>query len=424
MLGTMMQRAGLLSEAQARATREHAASQRIAEVDAILELGLADEDTLVAFLASKLMIPRVRSAVLERVDAQTLARVPALTAWEQLAVPVSQDALGNLTVAMADPTNERAVATLAEASGAYLVRAVATASNLRRALERHYGSQRHVRDRAARASRREGDRPTQPALSPVRSAGPSPSATGPGPATAPYMEAAAQAPPPSTAPAGEDAVTEVDTGAREAPDDERAPTLVETRTSTRGPRRNDRGRAHTPWNPPLRGVANEPVPLSPEAFAQVLPRLDAAANRDAITTVLLDFLAAGFERVILFVHSHSELRGLDARGKDLMVEAVRQVRIPSSGPSMFATVLAGGEPYFGSMQPSSGEPTPIDQAFAAALGGLRGNVLLLPIRVGSKIPLLLWAHGTSYAVDPHSISELSSAVSKAVHRIITARRRS
>ena len=135
--------------------------------------------------------------------------------------------------------------------------------------------------------------------------------------------------------------------------------------------------------------------------------------------MLLDFLNAGFERVILFVHSHDELRGLDARGKDLLVEAVRQVRIPSGGQSMFATVLERASPYFGAA-PTSNK---IDVAFAQALGGIKGNVLLLPVKVGSKVPLLLWAHGTSYPVDPRSINELTAAVSQAILRILAARKK-
>jgi hypothetical protein len=198
--------------------------------------------------------------------------------------------------------------------------------------------------------------------------------------------------------------------------------------SRRGPRR---ARAHTPWSPPLAGVVMppdpapyaepepEPVPLSPEAFARMLPRLESASDRDEVTTLLLDFLGAGFDRLILFVHTHNELRGLDARGKDLLVEAVRQVRIPTTGASSFADAIERGTPYFGPAPAT----TKIDQAFSQALGGIRGNVLLLPIKLGSKVPLLLWAHGTSHPIDPRSIHELSAGVSTAILRILSVAKR-
>ena len=86
---------------------------------------------------------------------------------------------------------------------------------------------------------------------------------------------------------------------------------------------------------------------------------------------------------------------------------------------MFSEVVERGSPYFGPIQTGS----KIDQAFAQALGGVKGNVLFLPIKVASKVPLLLWAHGTTHAVDPRSIVELSAAVSNAIQRIIAAARK-
>jgi hypothetical protein len=578
-LGTMMLRAGLLSENQAVAANEHAASRSISHVDAILELGLADEDTLVAFMASKLMIPRVRSAVLERVEAPVLGRIAPAMAWRWRCVPVSADELGNLTVAMLDPTDTRAVSAIAEQTHAYLVRAVASATDLRRALERHYGSEQHAREQArpaptyvpspsivapaqptlaaptsapaprppvsaptsapaplrvphsaptsapaprvppsvptsAPAPRVPHSAPTSapaprvphsaPTSAPALRVPPSAPSAAPAPALASalgpggYVEAdrptelglepirattappgirnpAPLAPPNPITPPGFDRATSRLQEIGQIPDDDddavpirrhgaaqehstptpdRPPSRITDVQTTgpgpsnlppsnpsppldraspgiddlherttlieggagRGPRRP---RAHTPWNPPLQGFhPAEPIPLSPEAFIQVVPKLEATLERDAVTAVLLDFLADGFKRVILFVHSHNELRGLDARGEDLLVEAVRQVRIPSGGKSMFSDVLERGTPYLGPIQTSN----KIDQAFAQALGGIRGNVLLLPIKIGRKVPLLLWAHGTSYPVDPHSITELSAAVSAAIQRIIAASR--
>jgi hypothetical protein len=529
-LGTMMLRAGLLSESQVAAVNEQATARSTSHVDAILELGLADEDTLVAFLSSKLMVPRVRTAVLERVDQRTLARLPALLAWDFKCMPVSADELGNLTVVMADPTDMRGIEAVAELTGAYLVRAVATVSDIQRALERHYGPEHAVRERAARASvpAHESARATELDLQPIRGdrppAGyqpmsvpgvptttmvateppppvvPAPVATAPV-ATAPVATAPVATPAPVAAPyisgtgipdddddipvrAVHAVAEEVNSGPHEQPQPDPEPEpppepppvapymtqptapiheLVDvvhsprpdavegSHPSRRGPR--GRARAHTPWSPPLAGVVippepeqhqyaepepqyaepepqyaeperppytePEPVPLSPEAFARMLPQLEAATDRDDVTTLLLDFLGAGFERVILFVHTHNELRGLDARGKDLLVEAVRQVRIPTTGASSFADAIERGTPFFGAAPTT----TKIDQAFSQALGGIRGNVLLLPIKLGGKVPLLLWAHGTSHPIDPRSIHELSAGVSTSILRILAAARR-
>lgn len=512
-LGTMMLRAGLLSEGQVADATEHARVKRLSHVDAVLELGLADEDTLVAFLASKLLIPRVRQAVLERIDPATAERLPADMAWQLLAVPVSADEHGNLTVAMADPTDELAVEGITRRTNNYMVRAVASVSNLRRTLVRLYGDEEAVyervaAERAAQAQERNQARehlsaaelslrPTdvtmmtaapRPTSGPFV-ASPTPFANDPLAVTdddvddEPYDQHPSddeldaepvehfQGDPEESIPTQVDTLSpaRVNPIARPQPpetpyhpaiveDDEppleritmiptEGPPTVFPPTETpvaarpptpadlvegpaRGPRRAaSRPRAHTPWNPPLQGsslapgpqpdVALEAVPLSPEAVAEVLPKLELVDDRDAITALLLDFLGAGFSRVILFVHSHNELRGHDARGEDLLVEAVRQVRIPSTGKSVFADVLERNKPYFGPMR----ETSKIDQAFSSALGGLKGNVLVLPIVVGTKVPLLVFAHGTTHAVDPQSIDELSGAVSAAIQRMIAALRR-
>jgi hypothetical protein len=503
-LGTMMLRAGLLSDGQVADADEHARVKRLSYVDSVLELGLADEDTLVAFLASKLLIPRVRQAVLERIDAHTAERLSGDLAWQLLAVPVSVDELGNLTVAMADPTDEMAVEAITQRTNSYLVRAVASVSTLRRTLARLYGEEEEAYARAAaqRAAAEARTRePTPPSreqwvaaelslrqtdvtLAAVDPRPTSPFSTAPTPTLSDDVDDTPYAQYPSddeleaqevehvqgdpeeniptqveirprqrsvqvTRPQPPEAnlplpiieddepplerITEIQT---EAPPRERVERITEVQTEApapaarestpsdliegpvRGPRRA-RPRSHTPWNPPLQGFSPAIVPLSPEAVAEVLPKLEVAEDRDAITALLLDFLGAGFSRVILFVHSHNELRGHDARGEDLMVEAVRQVRIPSTGKSVFAEVLERGKPFFGPMR----ETSKIDQAFSSALGGLKGNVLLLPILVGTKIPLLVFAHGTSHAVDPQSIGELTAAVSTAIQRLIAALRR-
>jgi hypothetical protein len=170
----------------------------------------------------------------------------------------------------------------------------------------------------------------------------------------------------------------------------------------------------TTWTPPLFGVANEIIPLSPEAFHRLLPRFATVTARDEVTDLLLDFLAEGFSRVIMFTHIKGEIRGRDARGEDLMVEAVRQIRIPATGPSLFSGVIERRQPYFGAMRTD----TAIDAAFYGALGGVDGMVLCLPVLMRDKVPLLVFASGSHNPVDPRSLQELTTEVSAALERLI------
>lgn len=130
--------------------------------------------------------------------------------------------------------------------------------------------------------------------------------------------------------------------------------------------------------------------------------------------MLVDFLADGFSRVIMFVNVQSQLRGRDARGTDLDVEAVRQVRIPTSGESIFRRVIDSQAPYFGPWPTE----TRIDQAFGGAMGGLPGNVLVLPVALRGRVPVIVLAAGTPHPVDPRSLRELVEAVSLALERLI------
>ena len=330
----MMQRAALLSDDDVARVADYARDRKLAAVEAVLELGLSDEASLVSFLQSKLMIPAVSDKLLHHLDHSTLAQLPADLAWYHGVLPVSMDDVGNLTLAMADPTDLRAVDAIAGHTGAYLVRAVAPLSPLLTALNRYYGP-----------------RPTFRAV--------------PTPRALPII-----------------------------PEIEADPSL---------------------------GLADliPTAPLSSSAFQRILPKLHEAADRDEITELLLSYLAEGFSRVIMFVHLRDQLRGRDARGSDILSDAVTQVRIPTTGDSAFSDAVKGGAASFGTWSTARA----IDRAFAQALGGIESEVLLLPIRIRDKVPLLVFASGNSHPVEPETIQNLTDAVSKALERLIFKRKK-
>ena len=99
-----------------------------------------------------------------------------------------------------------------------------------------------------------------------------------------------------------------------------------------------------------------------------------------------------------------------------MVEAVRQIRIPATGPSLFSGVIERRQPYFGGMRTD----TAIDAAFFSALGGVDGVVLCLPVILRDKVPLLVFASGSHNPVDPRSLHDLTDEVATALERIIVA----
>lgn len=674
-----MVRAGLLSDEQLAAVQATSAERKLSFVEALLTHSFADEDSVVGFLHSKLMIPKVGASILDGVDRSALDRIPGELAARHAVLPISSDETGNLTLAMVDPTDMKAVDAISAHTGAYLVRAVAPLRVIRSSIAHHYGipvptlpslqatkpataatpaavipaggsapvpgaSQSRAAPaavitvptvptvtpptvgapsngapvvptppvveppaagvvaapNAARPSAPSGaairpaavlqpsavlmpgaPRPaavlpaaafapspygippqpaataaaptvTAPASGPVPSvtapaSGPAPSVSPPGntgqqagssslaatpaSATAPAVHvtqpvgssnlsappAAAATPvssaspapgtvtqpfasasitgpnPAAPAPAAQSASSRSISGSipREpdsaspvsvaptvpVPSASSAPTAAEPvdgkavpvisgamatlrpaeevdtsrgRTepgtesaaetlsgaaarnaddldiplddlesdrgaseSTTGEATFDAAKTQT-WIPPSFTAANEIIPLSPEAFHRLLPRFATVKSRDEVTDLLLDFLAEGFSRVIMFVHVKGEIRGRDARGEDLLVEAVRQIRIPAGGPSVFSGVIERRSPYFGSMRTD----TPIDAAFFSALGGVEGVILVLPVLLREKVPLIVFASGSSNPVDPRSLHELTHEVAAALERII------
>jgi hypothetical protein len=389
-LATMLQRAGLLPEEIAARVREFAHANKVPLVEVVVDRGVLTEEELVKFLQSKLMIPEVEADLLGELERETLRHLPAELAWYHEVLPVSVDDVGNLTLAMADPTDLRAVDAVAGHTGAYLVRAVAPLTALRRALERYYGP-------------RPEDLRTRITSDPTPATGTAvPPQAVPAPAEPPSPEVASSPEAPSTPPPAEPAAA---TPSSEPPPVRPAPPV--------------RAGPGTVRRDTLRPPSDEVVPpLSPVAFARVLPRLVAAADRDEITQVLLDFLAEGFSRVIMFVHLQQQLRGRDARGDDLLLEAVTQVRIPTTGPSLFRDVIERGAPHFGPWRTD----TKINAAFAQAMGGITGNVLLLPVKLRERVPILVYASNTPHPVDPRSLHELVDGISGALERLIFRRK--
>ena len=107
--------------------------------EAILRLGLLDEEHLVSAFQKNLMIPRVSAAALARVPRDVLGTVPPHMAAELRVIPTDIDSAGNMTLAMVDPTDDRAAEEVAAYAQRQIQRAVASPTAMREALRTHYG---------------------------------------------------------------------------------------------------------------------------------------------------------------------------------------------------------------------------------------------------------------------------------------------
>ena len=172
--------------------------------EAILRLGLLDEEHLVSAFQKNLMIPRVSAAALARVPRDVLGTVPPHMAAELRVIPTDIDSAGNMTLAMVDPTDDRAAEEVAAYAQRQIQRAVASPTAMREALRTHYGV--FLNKPGAPASGQKAVAASSPAVAPVtgpaaqKAAAPAPAAKQPAAqAQAPGMIASKPAAAPAAA---------------------------------------------------------------------------------------------------------------------------------------------------------------------------------------------------------------------------------
>jgi hypothetical protein len=137
--GAMLLRAGVISQAQLHQAHELRQREGGSFGECLVRLGFIDEEGLVRFYHTRLMVPRVTPQQMQVVSAKVLSLVPADMAAEFRVLPFDVDAEGSVMLAMADPSDNHAVDEVTFFADRFIVRGVAAESALRRAIEHHYG---------------------------------------------------------------------------------------------------------------------------------------------------------------------------------------------------------------------------------------------------------------------------------------------
>ncbi len=145
--GTLLVRFGLVTASQLEAARDRVAQAGGTIGESLVVMGAVEDDTLTEFYRTRLLVPQVDANSLARISAKTLATVPADVAIELRIIPVALDREGNLTVAMSDPANGRAVDELGFFTSSYVVRNVATQAQIAWCLAKYYN---HITELATR----------------------------------------------------------------------------------------------------------------------------------------------------------------------------------------------------------------------------------------------------------------------------------
>jgi type IV pilus assembly protein PilB len=138
MLGELLLRAGVITEAQLRTALAEQKKWGGKLGYLLVEMNFLDEDTLVKALSKQLNLPRIEFKGLD-IPKQVLARVEAEYAEERQVLPISYDAEKNiLLVATADPADLSMVDELGFRTGCHIKTALSGERALARAIRKHY----------------------------------------------------------------------------------------------------------------------------------------------------------------------------------------------------------------------------------------------------------------------------------------------
>jgi hypothetical protein len=137
--GALLVRSGLVSAGALDEARSRAGDDGGTIGEQLVASGQLADDALTDFYKSRLLVPQVNPNTLARLPAKVVAVIPREMAIELRAIPVSLDKENNLTVAMSDPSDRRAVDEIAVYTGSYVVRAVATQMQIAWCLAHYYG---------------------------------------------------------------------------------------------------------------------------------------------------------------------------------------------------------------------------------------------------------------------------------------------
>jgi Type II secretion system (T2SS), protein E, N-terminal domain len=431
--GALLLRAGVLRPdqvAQAVALRQREGGSF---GECLIRTGAISEDSLVEFYHKRLMIPRINAAKLDHIPLKVIALVPADMAAEFRAIPVEIDGEGNVTLAMADPSDNHAVDEVAFFLDRFVVRAVAAESAVRRAIERYYG----VRFMSPRT---DGQR-----LVEANSGAPQPAPRSPPPASRKELfqkpsraeleeqivlltkvKHSDATPLPMPVPPPDDFEPSYAADDEPLPEDPAAdevPTLAE----------DDEIPTTDPEIPAV-GTPEEPIlltkPISqPEPETRKkrstlpgfpaltvpdppLADLRAAGGRDEIARAVLDYFSQLAGRVIFFAVKKALLVGHDARG-DIDPVAIRHLAISLEAPSLFRDVVASRLPYRGPLPETVG-----NLGFARAIGGVETDVLLMPIAIRDRIVALLYADHTRQPLPSAALHATTREAGLAYERLI------
>jgi GAF domain-containing protein len=389
-------KAGLLTEAQAR---ERATDDPLVPscrvVQELVDDGL-DERELAGFFVSLGFGPMLQAQELARADEALVRRLPGSDAHELCALPLRPSPAGAV-VAMADPTDERAVERLCEALGGPILPTVARLSDLLASIERAYPQDRPtlVTDPMALVRKRAGEGLATD-LEAQAGIGIEPGFS----AFDPTLRNLASTASPVWDRAWNRSATEREVS--------RPAKGEETWASARP--------ASTRHSWVRTDSVRLPAP-SDSAMVAHLAKLARATSRDEVVRIACQGCLLAARAAAFLALRKGVFRGWDGVGEDVTSAGIRSLWVPASNPSILNEVLHSGHVFRG----AHGQ-TAADHLLRAAFGNQGREIAIVPVLIGSRLSGVLCANDP--AADTTAVERIAEAMGKAFERLIASKKSS
>ena len=384
--------AGLVTEAQARTSDEGDPLLPSGQVVQNLVAAGLDERALAGFFVSLGFGPMLQSQELARADENLVRRLPGADAHDLCAMPLRPSPAGAI-VAMADPTDDRAVAKLSQALGGSILPTAAKLSDLLASIDRAYPpeSPTLVTDPVVLARSR-----TPSGVVPLVQEKPEKTMS----ALDPSLSELA-----STASPAWDRAWSRSTTEREVsltPKSSHIPLPIVSRPATA-----------PPSSAPPDTV--QPPTVSDSAIDAHLAELGRVTSRDDVVRVACHACLATARGAAFLALRKGVFRGWDGAGEDVTSAGIRSLWVPASNPSILNEVLHTGRPFQGAYG-----QTAADHLFRAAFGSHGREVVIVPVMIGSRMVGVLCANDPS--ADTSGVERVAEAVGRAFERLIVSQK--
>jgi hypothetical protein len=139
-----------------------------------------------------------------------------------------------------------------------------------------------------------------------------------------------------------------------------------------------------------------------------------AESRDEAVQVSLSYMASYCRRAAFFVLKRGVVEGFDALGPNLSLEQVRSIWIPLSSRSSLCEAVASKSVRVGSIG-----DTRVDAIFCAALGGRKGDSLIVPVVLGPRVVAVLYGDDLRDTPPPLAdVESVAQALGEALGRVV------